>query len=76
MTLVVGILIAGMSLVGLVFPSSLYPSPEFVQSFRVNDASNLLIGLPGLLGSLWLVQRDRLVGMRLWPGALLYVLYN
>lgn len=76
LSLVVGILMAGTSLVGLIFPSSLYPSPEFVRAFRVNDAINLLVGLPGLLGSLWLVRRGRLVGMLLWPGALLYVLYN
>lgn len=37
---------------------------------------NLLIGLPILIGSMWLSWRGKLIGLLLWPGALLYVLYN
>jgi hypothetical protein len=37
---------------------------------------NLLIGLPILLGSMWLARRGQLIGLFLWPGALLFVLYN
>jgi hypothetical protein len=45
-------------------------------SFVPNDAVNLVVGLPALLGSVWLARRGRLSGLLLWPGALLYVLYN
>lgn len=37
---------------------------------------NLLIGLPILIGSMWLSWRGKLIGLLIWPGALLYVLYN
>jgi hypothetical protein len=76
LTIIIAVLMAIMSLAGFVFPYRIYPSPELVQSFMVNDLINLIIGLPILLGSLWLVKRSRLVGLLFWPGALLYVFYN
>jgi hypothetical protein len=44
--------------------------------FFANDVVNLVIGLPLLLGSLWLSWRGKLLGLLFWPGALMYVLYN
>jgi hypothetical protein len=73
---VVVVLMTGLSLAGLLWSDSLYPSKEMIQSFLANDVVNLIIGLPILLGSLWLTRRGLLVGLLLWPGALLYVLYN
>jgi len=37
---------------------------------------NLFIGLPILLGSMWLAWRGKLIGLLLWSGALFFVLYN
>jgi hypothetical protein len=76
LSLIVAIIMAAASIVGLLYPSILYPTDELVQSFMANDVVNLLIGLPILLGSIWLTRRGKLVGLLLWPGALLYVLYN
>ncbi len=76
LTIVVALLMGIISLAGLIFPDSIYPSPELIQSFMANDVINLVIGLPILLGSIWLTQREKLVGLLCWPGALLYVLYN
>lgn len=42
----------------------------------VNDVVTLFIGRPILLGSMWLTQRGRLLGLLLWPGALFFGLYN
>jgi len=39
------------------------------------DVVNLVIGLPILLGSMWLARRGKLIGLLCWPGALSYVLY-
>jgi len=72
----VGAWMAVMSVWGLVAPHSLYPSQILVQSYQVNDAVNLLVGLPALALSLGWVRRGRLIGLLFWPGALLYVLYN
>jgi hypothetical protein len=76
LSLAITLLMAGLSLGGLLYQSSLYPTGELRQSFVANDVVNLLIGLPILLGSMWLARRGKLVGLLLWPGALLYVLYN
>lgn len=91
LSLIISALMAGVSLVGLLYPSAVYPTVALRQSFMANDVVNLGVGLPILLGSLWLSRgdrsrwersrgdrssRDKLVGLLLWPGALLYVLYN
>jgi hypothetical protein len=39
------------------------------------DLVNLL-GLPVVLGSMWFERRGNLVGLLLWPGGLLYLLYH
>jgi hypothetical protein len=64
------------SVAGLIYPTRLYPTDELRQSFLANDVVNLAIGLPILLGSMWLARRGKLIGLLLWPGALFYVPYN
>ena len=76
LSLVSAILMGGVSLGGLLYPTAFYPTDELFQSFAPNDVVNLFVGLPILLGSTWLTRRGELVGLLLWPGALLYVLYN
>jgi hypothetical protein len=75
-SLVVALLMTALSIAGFFFPSSVYPTEELQESFRTNDLMNLILGLPILLGSMWLARRGRLVGLLLWPGALLYDFYN
>jgi hypothetical protein len=76
LTLVVAILMASVSIGSLIFSSTIYPTEELFQSFGINDVINIVVGVPILLGSLWLAKQDKLAGLLLWPGALLYVLYN
>lgn len=64
------------SLFSLLNPDAIYPTEALHQSFYVNDVVNLFIGIPLLLGSLWLSRRGRLLGLLFWPGAIMYVLYN
>jgi hypothetical protein len=47
-----------------------------VPGLRAHDAFNLLVGLPLLVGAVWLARRGSLPGLLLWPGALYYVLYT
>jgi hypothetical protein len=75
-SLVVAFLVTVASLMGLLFPANIYPTKELQQSYLANDVVNLLIGLPILLGSMWLTRRGRLLGLLCWPGALLYNAYN
>jgi hypothetical protein len=43
--------------------------------FLGQDAFSLFVGLPLLLGSLWLARRGSLIGVLFWPGMLFYALY-
>jgi hypothetical protein len=63
------------SVVGLLYQTVIYPTDELLLSFAPSDALNLVVGLPILLGSLWLARRGNLIGLLCWPGALFYVLY-
>ena len=75
-SLILAVIMTIASVAGLVSPISSYPTDDLRQAFVPNDAVNLIIGLPILLGSMWLTMRGRLVGLLCWPGALFFVLYN
>ena len=73
---IIAILMAAVSIAGLLYRTAIYPTDDLLRSFVSNDAVNLFIGLPILLGSMWLTKQGRLIGLLIWPGALFYVLYN
>jgi hypothetical protein len=77
-SLLIAVLAAIVSGAGLVLaPTGLYGAdPSLVPVFVGQDAANLIVGLPLLLGSLWLARRGSLVGLLCWPGALYFVLYT
>jgi len=75
-SLLIALLTVGASLAGLLFRDKIYPSDALQESFVANDLVNLVLGLPILLGSMWLARRGRLVGLLFWPGALFYGFYN
>jgi len=74
-SLVIAVLMALTSAAGLLYQAALYPTVELVLSFLPSDLFNLAVGLPLLLGSLWLARRGVLIGLLSWPAALFYVLY-
>ena len=76
LSILIALLMAAASVAGLLVRSTVYPTDELVKAFVPNDVASLLVGLPILLGSMWLARRGRLIGLLLWPGALFYVLYN
>lgn len=73
---IAALLMAAASLTGIFFPSAVYATTELQQSYLTNDVVNIIIGLPVLLGSMWFTRRNSLLGLLLWPGALLYIVYN
>lgn len=75
-SLIIAILMAAASVAGLVYRTIIYPTDELLRTFVSNDVVNLFIGLPILLGSMWLARRGQLIGLLCWPGALFFVLYN
>ena len=75
-SIIIAILMTGSSITGLLYSGQTYPSEELVLAFLPNDIINLVIGLPILTVSMWLISRGKLLGLLFWPGALFYVLYN
>ena len=76
LSIIAGVLMAAVSLAGLLFQESLYPTYELRNAFLINEMVNLIIGLPILIVSIWFARRGHLAGLLLLPGALLYILYN
>jgi hypothetical protein len=76
LSFIIAIVMAAASLGGLVYGADLYPTDDLLQALVPTDIVNLVLGLPILLGSIWLAWRGKLIGLLLWPGALLFVLYN
>jgi hypothetical protein len=76
LSFIIAIFMAAASIAGLLYQTVIYPTDELLQSFLPTDVTVLFIGLPMLLGSMWLTWRGKLIGLLFWPGALFFVLYN
>lgn len=74
-SLVVALLLAIASVAGLLYGTEIYPSEEMFLLKLPTDLFTLIVGLPLLLGSMWLARCGKLLGLLCWPGVLLYVLY-
>jgi len=69
-------LMTGISLAGICLPNVIYPTDDLRLSFMSNDVVNLIVGLPFLLGSAISAKRGSFSGLLIWPGALLFIIYN
>ena len=62
-SLLIAILVAAASAIGLAYRGAVYPTRALQESFLATDVVNLALGVPILLGTLGLAWRRRLVGM-------------
>ena len=76
LSLIIVALMTMVSITGLLYGTVIYPTDDLLRSFMPNDGVNLFIGIPLLLGSMWLTQKGQLIGLLCWPGVLFFVLYN
>lgn len=76
MTIAVTILMVVASIGSLLFPESIYSSDEQRAAFLTNDVVNLLVGVPMMLITISMARRRKLLSLVIWPGALIYVIYN
>lgn len=76
LTLVITVLMTAASIIGLAYREIIYPSAELLEGLMPNDVINLVVGVPILLISIWLARSGKLIGLLLWPGALVYTFYN
>ena len=72
----VGLLMIIVTVAGLLYPSTIYPTRNLLSTFHLNDFANLVFGLPLLHFSMILAGRGRLTGLLCWVSALVYVLYT
>jgi hypothetical protein len=70
---IIAALMAASSVAGLPYKTLIYPTDELLQSFLPSDVAALFIGLPFLLGSMWLSWRGKLIGLLFWSGALFFI---
>lgn len=75
-SILIAIVMTIASIAGFISRTTIYPTEELVRSFVTNDVVNLFIGLPILLGSMWLTRQGKLIGPLYWMGALFFVFYN
>ena len=64
-TFIVALIMTIASVYGIIFPSAIYPTEKLLRTFMPNDVVNLIIGVPILLGSMWLTRRGKLIGLLL-----------
>jgi hypothetical protein len=76
LSLLIALLMTAASVLGILYRNVIYPGEDLSIPFISNDILNLALVLPILLGSLWLANHGRLMGLLCWPGALFYVLYT
>ena len=76
LSFVLGILTVVLSLAGLFFQVSLYPTEDVRYPFVATDLINVIIVVPVLIGSMSLARRGKWVGLLFWPGALFIVTYH
>ena len=76
LSLAVALLMMVLSGLGLAFPDQIYRSPKIVEAFLANDLVNIVVGLPLFLISLIYFRREKLLGLLILPGTLIYVVYN
>ncbi|MDH5459115.1 MAG: hypothetical protein OEY26_10400, partial [Nitrospinota bacterium] len=75
LSLIIALVMTVASVIGFLYRTVIYPTDELLLNRVPTDGVNLVVGLPILLGSMWLARRGKLIGLLCWPGALFYVLY-
>ena len=75
-SLAIALLMAGASIAGILFQTTIYPTDELARSFVANDVVTLIISVPLLLGSMFFTRRGVLLGLLIWSGTLFVTVYN
>jgi len=70
---VIVVLLAIVTISGLLYPARFYPTPDLKLFSIPTDIISLFVCLPILVLSMLLAQRGKLVGLLCWPGTLLYI---
>lgn len=74
-TIILVIIVLGVSIIGILFQHNLYPTYELSVGFVSNDILNLIVGIPIILITMVSAKRGNLIGLLCYPGALFYITY-
>jgi hypothetical protein len=74
-TLILVVLMTGVSLTGILYRGKVYTSKEVEVIFVSNDILNIALGAPILIISMLLTIRKKLFGLLCYPGALFFITY-
>ena len=75
-SILIAVLMTAAAVAGIFFQEATYPTDELLENFFPNDVLMLGIGLPMLVISMAFACQKQLIGLLLWQGALIFVLYN
>ncbi len=76
LSLIIASLFVFISALGILLGSTFYSTDDLFNNFVSNDIVNVLIGFPIILVSIFWALQGKLVGLLLWSGSLLFVVYN
>jgi hypothetical protein len=74
-SIIVAVLVFITSILGILFPNTIYPTEDLMVGYMPTDFINIVILLPILLLSIWHARKGSLLGILCLPGGLLYVVY-
>jgi hypothetical protein len=75
-SILIAVLMTVVSIAGIQYRAFIYETAALIRTFVPNDVVNIGIGLPVLLGSIYLAWRGKWIGLLCWIGALFFVFYN
>jgi hypothetical protein len=75
-TIIIAIIITGISIISIIYKDTIYPSDELIKAFYPTDIFNIALVLPLIIIFLILSTKEKLVGLLTLPGLLFYIVYT
>ena len=75
-SIIIAVLVAGASLLGIFFSSLVFPTEELRQGFMVTDIINLILIIPLLILTICLTLFKKMIGLLFWPGVIMMITYH
>ena len=75
-SIIIAILVAVTSFLGIFYSSVVFPTAELRQGFMVTDVINLILIIPLLILIMCLTLYEKMIGLLLWPGVIMMITYH
>jgi hypothetical protein len=75
-SIIIAILVAGTSFLGIFYSSVVFPTAELRQGFMVTDVINLILIIPLLILTMCLTLYEKMIGLLFWPGVIMMIIYH